>query len=72
MKNASTEDLPLTIPGELKKRRQWVCWNFEPRDGKLTKVPYSPHGGPASVIDPATWASYGAAMAACRRVTTTA
>src|SRR5215212_4323992 len=22
--------------------RQWVCWRTEERDGKLTKVPYSP------------------------------
>src|SRR3712207_8847873 len=39
--------------------RQWVCWRFEERDGKLTKIPYPPHtGARASSTDPKTWADY--------------
>jgi NADP-dependent 3-hydroxy acid dehydrogenase YdfG len=30
------------IPAELRKRRQWVIWREEQRDGKRTKVPYRP------------------------------
>jgi putative DNA primase/helicase len=46
--------------------RQWVCWHLEERDGKPTKVPYSPTTGErASSTDPKTWASYTEALSAC-------
>lgn len=50
------------LPSELTDRPQWVLWKAHPRpDGKVTKVPINPHtGGPASVTDSSTWASYDA------------
>jgi hypothetical protein len=45
--------------------RQWVCWCLEERDGKLTKVPYSPlTGHKASSTNPNTWTGYSEAVAA--------
>ncbi len=45
--------------------RQWVCWRSEEREGKLTKIPYSPlTGGRASSTDSNTWAGYSEAVAA--------
>ena len=29
---------------ELKKRRQWVCWKLEQKDGRPTKIPYGADG----------------------------
>ena len=47
---------------ELQARPQWVCWRKEPRDKKLTKVPYNPRTGQwARSNDPGTWASYAVA-----------
>jgi primase-polymerase (primpol)-like protein len=47
--------------------RQWLCWRIEGRDGKPTKVPYSPlTGEKASTTDPETWASYSEAVEAYR------
>lgn len=42
------------IPAELKKEPRWVCWKFEQRGGKATKVPYTPTGRRAKSNDPAT------------------
>ena len=42
-----------------------MCWRSEERDGKLTKVPYSPlTGGKASSTNPDTWAGYSDAVTA--------
>ena len=47
--------------------RQWLCWRIEEREGKPTKVPYSPlTGEKASSTDPQTWASYPEAVKAYR------
>ena len=47
--------------------RQWLCWRIEERDGKPTKVPYSPlTGEKASTTDPESWASYYKAVEAYR------
>src|SRR3712207_331441 len=47
--------------------RQWLCWNTEERDGKPTKVPYSPLSGErASSTNPQTWAGYEDAVEACK------
>ncbi len=47
--------------------RQWLCWRTEERDGKPTKVPYSPLTGfLASSTDPQTWADYAEAVKACK------
>jgi putative DNA primase/helicase len=50
-------------PGELRTANQFVCWLEEDRDGDVTKVPYSVHGGRASSTNPKTWAPFEAAIA---------
>ena len=50
-------------PGELRTADQFVCWCEEDRDGDITKVPYSVHGGRASSTNPKTWAPFDAAIA---------
>jgi putative DNA primase/helicase len=50
-------------PGELRTADQFVCWCEEDRDGDITKVPYSVHGGRASSTNPKTWAPFEAAIA---------
>src|SRR5215208_5472644 len=47
--------------------RQWLCWRSEEREGKPTKIPYSPiTGGRASSTTPETWAGYEEAVRACK------
>ena len=47
--------------------RQWLCWRIEERDGRPTKVPYSPLTGErASTTNPESWASYSEAVEAYR------
>ncbi|HKH39735.1 MAG TPA: hypothetical protein VKA82_21505, partial [Rubrobacter sp.] len=47
--------------------RQWLCWRIEEREGKPTKVPYSPlTGEKASTTNPQTWAGYSEAVEAYR------
>jgi hypothetical protein len=43
------------LPEALTALPHWVTWKYEERDGKKTKVPYSPHGGKAKSNDPTTW-----------------
>src|SRR5215217_5743099 len=50
-------------PDELRTANQFVCWCEEDRDGDITKVPYSVHGGRASSTNPKTWAPFEAAIA---------
>jgi len=50
-------------PRELRTADQFVCWREEDRDGDITKVPYSVHGGRASSTNPKTWAPFEAAIA---------
>jgi len=53
------------IPEELKKLRQWVCWNMvETGNGKKTKVPYNPTKpeSKASSNDPNTWGTFREAI----------
>ena len=53
------------IPEELRRRRQWVVWKLEERDGELTKVPYTPGSKRrASSTDLETWRSFGEALSA--------
>ncbi len=53
------------IPEELTERPQWVCWRFEERDGKKTKVPYTPGTERrASSTDLMTWRTFEEAFAA--------
>ena len=47
----------------LMKKTQWICWKYEERDGKATKVPYNPKtGGKAQSNNPATWAKFDFAL----------
>lgn len=44
---------------ELKRRRQWVAWRYEERNGRMTKPPVSPITGfGASHSKPSTWGTY--------------
>jgi putative DNA primase/helicase len=53
------------IPEQLTERPQWVCWRLEMRDGKPTKVPYSPSTNHrASTTDLMTWRTFWEALAA--------
>ncbi|MBN1975953.1 MAG: DNA primase [Anaerolineae bacterium] len=57
-----TELFPDAIPAELRELPAWVCWRAERRNGKSTKVPYTPGGSLASVADPETWATFPAVL----------
>ena len=47
--------------------RQWLVWRSEERDGKQTKIPYSPLTGQrASSTTPDTWSGYEEAVKAAR------
>jgi primase-polymerase (primpol)-like protein len=49
----------------MRELEQWLCWRLEERDGKPTKIPYSPRtGSRASSTDSATWATFSEAVAA--------
>jgi primase-polymerase (primpol)-like protein len=53
------------IPIELRERPQWVCWRYEERRGKLTKIPQTPSTSyPASSTDLMTWTTFEKALAA--------
>ena len=66
-----TGEITLTtenIPEQLTERPQWVCWRREVRDGKLTKVPYTPGSGRrASSTELMTWATFERAGSHCLR-----
>ena len=56
----------ITETQNIRDLRQWLCWRIQERDGKPTKVPYSPLTGSfASSTNPETWASYEEAVRAC-------
>jgi len=46
------------IPNELIKYNQWVVWNYETVNTRITKVPYAITGRKASTIDSTTWSPY--------------
>ena len=53
------------IPQELRDRAQWVLWLYEWKDDRWTKVPYQARAVGkvrASVSEPKTWTSFGAAL----------
>ena len=57
----------LTDTQNMRDLRQWLCWCLEERDGKLTKIPYSPLTGQrASSTDPRTWTGYREAVRASK------
>ena len=55
------------IPQSLKERPHWVCWRYEIRDGKRTKVPYQPSGAKAESDNRATWSDFEAVQAVAAR-----
>lgn len=58
----------MSIPNELTARSQWVCWRYEKRGGRPTKVPINARtGAPAKTNDSSTWASYDEARAGVTR-----
>lgn len=59
---------PLAFPAELRALGQWICWRYEEKDGRVTKIPYDPRSGRrASSTNPATWTTYEQACAAAGR-----
>jgi putative DNA primase/helicase len=57
--------LDVRIPRELAEwnRPQWVCWRYEDRDGRSTKVPINPRTGKnASTSKPSTWGDLDSAL----------
>ncbi len=51
-----------------KDLQQWVCWRSEIRDGKPTKIPYSPMAGArARSDDPRIWGTYPQAREAAEK-----
>ena len=50
---------------EIKQIHRWVAWQYEVKNGRLTKMPKSPaNGRNASVSDQFTWSGYEQARAA--------
>lgn len=48
-----------TIPQEMKYLPNWICWKWQERDGKKTKIPYDPKTGRAAKSnDPVTWSDF--------------
>ena len=63
MKPTALSVEPENIPAELQALRQWVCWRYEWKDEKWTKVPYRTDGeSPASTTKAATWGGYPEAV----------
>ena len=51
------------IPKVLKKYDQWVCWNYEIRSGKPTKIPmHAVKGYRASIKKPKDWFDFTTCM----------
>jgi putative DNA primase/helicase len=66
LQNCPSKTLPVNpdgIPREMRGRRQWVAWKLELRNGKPTKVPYTPTTGkPASSTNLTTWDTFPEAL----------
>lgn len=54
---------------ELKAMPIWVCWNKIERNGRMTKVPCSAHGGKTGTNEEyrGTWVRYDEAIAAAQK-----
>jgi DNA-binding transcriptional ArsR family regulator len=58
---------PLAVPHAIRDCPQWVCWRWDERAGKRSKVPISPKTGKrASSTDQDDWASYDETVAYAR------
>src|SRR6266566_2632520 len=56
---------PDQIPQQLKEKPQWVCWRYEQRNDKTTKVPIDARTGKrASTTDSGTWSLFETAVSA--------
>ena len=56
------------LPAGLRECGRFCCWRCEERDGRQTKVPYSPWtGGRAQSTNPTTFAPLGVTLAALER-----
>jgi len=56
-----------SIPEELRGLKQWICWRFEDRNGKETKLPCDPKNGrEVDVQERAAWVSFDVAMQQAR------
>ena len=52
----------------LRDKQRWVAWDFCQKGGKWTKPPFDPRTGRhASVSNPATWATFNAALASMEK-----
>lgn len=52
-----------SVPAELMDKTQWVCWRFEWRKEKWTKVPFTPHTAKKARSNAASsWRSFQAAL----------
>lgn len=68
--NSALDLVRQNVPACLRERAQWVCWKYIYRDGAETKVPFNVFScQPANSSDPATWATFADAVAACEEVT---
>jgi putative DNA primase/helicase len=58
----------IAATNNMRDLRQWLVWRSEERDGKPTKIPYSPATGQrASSTAPESWTSYQEAVRACKK-----
>jgi putative DNA primase/helicase len=67
IKETTTVTQPIieNVPEQLTERPQWVCWRLEEREGKTTKVPYTPGTERrASSTDLMTWRTFDQAIGA--------
>ncbi len=55
------------IPDQLKAADRWVNWHIVERDGRPTKVPFTPGGREAKSNDPTTWSTLQAATTGYQR-----
>lgn len=46
------------LPEELKKDGRFCLWNYEERNGRITKVPYQINGKKASSADKNTFSDF--------------
>lgn len=48
----------MSVPDEIRSRRQWVVWKLKRRKEGWDKQPFMPSGKPASHSDLTTWSSF--------------
>src|SRR5262245_9299977 len=56
------------VPDAMRRFEQWICWRYQRRNEKWTKLPVDAKTGrAASSTDPATWATFDQALDYSRR-----